>query len=48
MADGELFHAATMATVTKSGSAGKGRAQCGEMNEGGGEDLACATREEII
>lgn len=43
MADGELLHAVAMATVGKSGSAGKGRPQCGEMNVEGG-DVASVTR----
>lgn len=48
MADGELLHAVTMATVRKSGRAGKGGARCEEMNAEGGEDLASLTRAEII
>lgn len=47
MANRELLHAVTMATVSKSGSAGKGRPQCGEMNVEGG-DTASVTRAEMI
>lgn len=48
MADGDLLHAVTMATVRRSGRAGKGGARCEEMNVEGGGTLAGVTGAEII